>query len=251
MPALPVIRGASAALYPFRMTISFLTGVGAWQNGAQQRWIRRSAGLVRFDIPYGGLSLAQRNTVKAAISSAKGRFDNTLTLTLGSTTYTNLGIDNDEWAATESDSMLYDGPLRLMQSVGQNLSPGTPGTNFPTLANGAICILRYRQKKRYQTVAQRVESGANYTYAEFAGGLSGYPTDGLMAWDLEESSMSDADLATRIQHFIDNWGRAFSFTFTDEDAVAYPKTHYAMDDLVIDYRGPNDSSVKIGLEATN
>ena len=69
MAALPIVRGASAALYPFTLTLSFLTEMSSWQNGAQQRQIR-SAGLAKFDIPYGAMSQAQKNTVKSAMASA-------------------------------------------------------------------------------------------------------------------------------------------------------------------------------------
>jgi hypothetical protein len=249
---LPVIRGASAANYPFDVTYSFLTGVGDWQNGEQQRWIRRSGGLIKVAIPYAQLTQAQKNTVKGAFASAAGRFEQNLTLTLGATTYLNLGIDADEWSATESKTTQYAGPLRLTQSITQSLSPGSPGGAFPTLANGAIGILPYVQKRRYQTIAQGVEAGPMYTFAEFGGGLSGYPgVNGLNAWEFNASMVSDADTATLVAHFIANWGRAYSFTLTDEDAVSYAKTHYAMDDLVVTYRGVNDSRLKIVLEATN
>jgi hypothetical protein len=250
--ALPIIHGTSAANYPFSITYSFLTGIGQFQNGAQQRWIRQPGGLLKFAIPYAQLTQTQKNTVKAAFASAAGRFEQNLTLTIGATTYSNLGIDADEWAATESKTTQYAGPLKLTQQITQSLSPGTAGTAFPTLANGATGILPYTQKRRYQTVAQKVEAGPIYTLAEFGGGLTGYPgAGGLNAWEFNASMVSDADTATLVAHFIANWGRAFSFTFTDEDSVAYTKTHYAMDDLVVTYRGVNDSSLKIVLEATN
>lgn len=90
--------------------------------------------------------------------------------------------------------MQYGGPMKLSQAITQNLSPGAPGGAFPTLANGALCALSYAEKKRFQTVAQNVDAGPNYTFAEFGGGLSGYPTDGLMAWELNEQKLSDVDV---------------------------------------------------------
>ncbi len=248
--SLPVLRGASSATYPFVLRYEFLTGVSAWQSGAQQRWIRRAGAQVRLELPYAHLSHAQKDVVKAAITSAKGRFDQTLSLTLFGTTVTNLGLDADEWAALENPTTQYTAPLKLTQSIMQNLSPASAGAPFPALANGAPGVLPFAQKKRYQTVSQRVEAGANYTYAEFAGGLAGYPGDGLMAWEFSEERLSDADAATRISHFIANFGRAYSFVFTDpEDSTAYPKTHYASDDLVVTFRGVNDASVRIALES--
>jgi hypothetical protein len=252
--SLPVIRGVSALNWPFTMTLRFLTGVGQWQNGAQQRWVRLPSALVRFTVPYPALTQAQKNTVKAAVTSAKGRFDNTLTISGpfngGLATYSNLGIDDDEWIATEAVTTQYNAPLKISQSITQGLSPGTAGTAFPMLANGSMGVLPYKQKKRFQTVQTRMEQGPAYSYAEFGGGLTGYPTDGLMAFEFNEDRLSDADTSTRIAHFVANFGKAFSFTFTDEDSTAYTKTHYASDELAITFKGPNNSSMNIMLEAT-
>lgn len=250
MSALPIIRGTSAALYPFTMTISFLTEISQWQNGAQKRLIK-SAGLVKFALPYASLTQAQKNTILAFITSTKGRSNATLALTLDGTTYTNMCLDSDEWAATENPTTQYAGPIKLSQTIPQGLSPGTPGLSFPTLANGAMGVLPYSQKKRFQSVFQKVAAGPSYAFAEFGGGLTGYPGDGLPAWEFQEDGLTDADIATRVAHFIANYGRAYSFTFTDEDSTAYTKTHYASDDLVVTYRGVNDSSVTIALETTN
>jgi hypothetical protein len=254
--SLPVIHGTSAANFPLVMTFSFLTGIGAWQNGAQQRWVRRHGALVKIELPYAQLTQTQKNTVKTAFTAALGRNDQTLSASLpygGSlATFFNFGIDSDQWAATESKTTQYSGPLKLTQQFTQSLGPGTAGTAFPALANGSIGILPYTQKKRFQTVLQGVEAGPNYKQAEFGTGpiFTGYPGDGLMSWEFGAAMLSDADTVTLVAHFIANWGRAFSFTFTDEDSVAYTKTHYAMDDMTIRYNGPNDSSIHIALEAT-
>jgi len=247
---LPIIRGASAALYPFTMTFSFLTGVGEFQNGGQQRWAKRPGALVKFELPYAVISQAAKNTVKTAVTSAKGQFDTTLSLTLNGVTYANLSLDSDVFSATEKITTQYDAPLKLTQAITQNLSPGAKGADFPTLANGCMGQLPYTQMKRFQTLATVHESGPKQTYPEFRGVLANYPTDGLLAWKFEEQNLSDVDLATRMNHFLANWGRLFAFKFTDEDAAFYTTTHYSSDDMVIRVSGPNDSSVTTMLEAT-
>lgn len=248
--ALPVVRGASAALYPFTLTISFDTVVQQFENAAQQRWARREA-LVKVALNYSKFSLAQKETIKAAFVSAKGQFDTTLTLTFGGVTFGHLAFDQDEFAATESSTMQYDIKLNLSQTISGTFTPGTAGTTFPTLANGCMGQLPYTQRKRFQSLVSKMAAGPKYTYAQFAGGLTGFPTDGLMAWDFEEQMLSDADLATRLQHFIDNWGRLKSFDFVDEDATTFSGVHYSSDELAVTYNGPNSSSLKISLEQTN
>ena len=245
---LPVIRGVSAAIYPFTQTISFSTLVTQNQNGKEQRSARR-LGMVKFSIPYPVLTQAQKNTVRSAVDSALGAASTDITLAFGGTTYTHLSLDTDMFSGAENSTIQYDCPLSLSQSVRQDLSPGTSGTAFPTLANGAMCQLPYTQHKRFQTVAQAA-NGIKWTRSEFGGSLSGYPTGGLPGWTLDERRLSDADLATRLAHFIANAGKFKAFTFTDEDGTAYTKTHYAMDEMVINYAGPNDAAVRIELEAT-
>jgi hypothetical protein len=255
--SLPVVRGASAALYPFTMIISFLTVVSRFQNGAESRQIRTPGALIQFEIPYAKLNRAQKDTVKTAVTTAQGQARTDLTLTLGSTTYTGLSLDSDEFTGTENETLLYDAPLRLSQVVTQNLAPGTPGLPFPTLANGCMGILPYTQRKIFQTVATKVSTGPKYTTPEFGSGLTGYPTDGLMGWILDERQLSDTDLETRQAHFIANWGRAFGFPFSDEDSTTYSTAnangcpHYSTDSLSFRYNGPNNSDVKIGIELTN
>ena len=54
-----------------------------------------------------------------------------------------------------------------------------------------------------------------------------------------------------MQHFVWAQGRYRAFTFTDpEDSTAYTKAHYASDDLVITYNGPNQTSLTVSLEVT-
>lgn len=246
--ALPAIRGASAAIYPFTQTISFDTLVTVWPDGTQQRSARR-LGSVKFSVPYPALTQTQKNTLRTAVDSALGAYSTDITLAFGGTTYTGLSLDSDEFTGAENQTLQYDCPLKLSQSIRQSLAPGTAGAAFPTLANGALSQLPYTQKKRFQTVTQSA-NGIKWTRAEFGGSLSGYPTGGLYSWTLDERRLTDTDLSTRIAHFVANAGRFKKFTFTDEDATAYTKVHYAMDEMVINYAGPNDAAVRIDLEAT-
>ena len=100
MTPLPVIRGVSAANYPVDVSYTFVTGVGEWQNAAQQRWPGGSGCRVNFSLPYAGLSQTQKNTIRTAISHAKGRFATDLSIAFLGTTYTNMSIDLDRWRAT-------------------------------------------------------------------------------------------------------------------------------------------------------
>jgi hypothetical protein len=263
MGALPVIRGVSAVLFPLTMTCSFRTVVGRFQNGAEQRSIGNPGGLMQFEWPNAALTQAQKNTVKGYFAAAKGQFDSTGSLSgpfgpglAGLVTYLNLQLDSDEFAATENETMQYGAPLKLSQTITQSLSPGTPGLAFPTLVNGSMGCLPYTQRQISQTVSTRVAAGPSYSTPEFGGGFTGYPTGTLGGWILDERKLSDGDAATRLAHFIANWGRAFSYPFTDENGVTYSHAngngspHYAADSLVFKYNGVNDTDVRSTLELT-
>jgi hypothetical protein len=261
---LPVFRGASAATYPFTMTVTFRTIVGRFQNGSEQRSIGNPGGLVQFEVPFANLSQTQKNALKAWLATAKGSFDTTGEITgpLGAglgglVTYFNLELDSDEFAASQNGPLVYSAPLKLSQSLTQNLLPGTPGAAFPTLANGAMSTLPYTQRQIWQTVKTRALGGAAYTTPEFGGGFAGYPTGALAGWVLDQRMLTDADAATLLAHFIANWGRGYSFAFVDEDSVTYSHAngngspHYSSDSLSFRYNGVNDTDVKIGIELTN
>jgi hypothetical protein len=246
---LPIIRGTSAALYPFTMTISFKTVIGRFQNGSEQRYVVQPSALFSFQLPYAILSQAQKNVIKNAVTGSLGQYGTDLTLTLGPDTYDNLSLDSDSFIGSENKSTYYDAPLSLTQTVTQNYSPGQAGLRFPVLWNGAISTLPYSQKKNFQTIVTKTRPGIKYTSPEFGGGLSGYPTDGLMGWMLSYQRLRDAEFANLKSHFIANWGMAYLFPFVDEDGQSFT-VRYGSDDLSFTCSGPDETDVQVSLENT-
>ena len=245
MTPLPVVRGGSQALYPFVQTYICQTGVSDAQTAASARWVKGPP-LVRLAFNYDLLSQSVKNTLKSAFVSAKGQFTSNLSATIG-TTFDNLSFDADEFAATEGQSMLYGLKWTLTQTLTQSFSPGTSGAAYPALSTGVIGQLPYTQKKRFQTIMSKMTSGPKYTYAQFGGGLTNFPTDGLMGWEFAESRLTDAEVATKVTHFLANWGNCFPFTFTDEDGTNYSSVYYASPELSITCTGVNQSSIKTAL----
>lgn len=249
MSAIPVIRGGLQALYPVTFTIHFDTWIQRNQNGSEQRSIRNNC-LVKFGIAWGALAQADKDTLKTLVTTAKGQFDATTSLTFAGTTWDNLSLDSDSFEAIESVTTQYDVKLSFSQVISQNLSPGSMGQPFPTLATGAISQLPWAQRKKFQTTTSSLPSGPKYSFAWFGSGLTNFPTDGQMGWQVGGESLADADAAALIAHYIDNYGRFGDFSFTDEDSTAYAKTHYASDDMVVTALEPNRTSISIALETT-
>jgi len=249
MSAIPIIRGGIQALYPYTQTIHFDTFVQRNQDGSEQRWIR-NYGMMKFELSWGALARADKDTIKGVVTTAKGQFGGGWSLTANGATYTNLSLDADTFEAVENETTQYSTKLTFSQTLSQSLSPGTAGTPFPTLGVGAIAQIPWTQRKRYFTTVNKLDSGPKYTWAWFGGGLSNFPTDGLMGWQTGGPSLPDADLANLVSHFVANFGRFGDFSYTDEDATTYTKAHYASDDMVIVYQQPNQASVSVGLEVT-
>ena len=247
---LPIIRGSSTALYPFRQTYHCLTGISDGQAATPARWVRGYP-LVSFEFPYDPITQTQKDALRAALTSAKGQFATDRSATTD-VEYDYLSFDADEFSATEKTSTQYGVRWSLTQTLPQNWSPGASGGAFPVLGTGALCQLPYTQKRRFQTIVSRMPSGPKYVWAEFAGGLTGFPGAlGLMTWEFANSNLSDTEASALIAHFLANWGDCFPFTFTDEDTTTYPNVYYASPDLTIMRTGPNHNAVKVALIQMN
>ena len=242
---LPILRGPSTALYPFTETYICNVGSSDSQAGQAIRWVKGPT-LVQFTFGYNPMDVTNKDTLKSAFSTAKGQFKKDFEATTD-TTYTNLSMDEDEFSATEERSTIYGARWTLTQVIAQNLSPGYSGGDYPLLASGNMSQRPYTQAKRYQTVASKTPSGAKHTFAEFGGGLANFPTGGLMGWTLDEPTLLDVDVNTKVAHFLANWGPCFPFHFTDEDSVSYGNIYYVAPTLTIVRSGINDSRITTSL----
>jgi hypothetical protein len=248
---LPIIRGTSTALYPFTQTFITFTGVSDSQSANPVRWVQ-ALPIVQFALPYKPVTLADKNTLRAAFVSAKGQFVSGGSGSLSVTTdieYDYLSFDDDEFGAAQPQAALYGTNWTLTQTLPQNLSPGTAGTAYPTIG-GHISKLPYTQKERFQTIVSKSAFGPKYTFAEFAGGLTNFPSTSLMGWEFDEV-LTDTEVATKVAHFLNNWGRFSPFQFTDEGPVTYSNVYYAADRFTIERLQFNQSRVKTVLIQMN
>ncbi len=243
MSSFPITRGSSQALYPCTQTLSFLTEVCEFRDGSSQRWARRPGGcIVTWDFPYERISKTKKDAIKTAVLAAKGQQSTSISLSVAGITFPTMSLASDTFQVTEKVTTLYGMTLRFVGTAAQALTAGSGGA-FPALASGAASQLPFSQGHRWATEEKTVDSGSKYTYAFWSAQLQ--------QWQLGFTSISDADLAAIMQHFVWAQGRYRAFTFTDpEDSTAYTKAHYASDDLVITYNGPNQTSLTVSLEVT-
>jgi hypothetical protein len=212
---LPIIRGLSAALYPFVQTFIAQTSRSDGQNGSATRSIKGPP-LMRIELPTNRIAQADKNIMRGAFTDAKGQLAGDLQLTTYQL-WNNMSFDSDEFTAIEPASTCYNVRWSLTQTLPQNFAPGSPVPAYPRFSNGAISKLPYTQKRRFQTIANKMPSGPKYVYGEFGAGLNGFPGAlGLMSWEMDNHNILDTEVNTLLAHFLTNWGDALPFTFTDE-----------------------------------
>jgi len=247
---LPLVRNGNAQLlYPFQRSMTYNTKVAIFQNGAEQRAKTRGC-LASFSLEYSKLVQSDKDAIRAAVASAKGTFDSSLSLTLGATTYGNLALEDDSWTGAEHESTQYGTALRLRQTKPQTVVPATVGTipAFPALASGALAMRPYTQIDRHSTLRNDMESGKRFAYSYFGSGLTGMPTRSLKGWILAYSVLQDADVATLEAFFHWAWGRYAGFQYTDADnGTVYSNVRFDQDALLIEYQGFNRTSLQIRL----
>lgn len=245
---LPILRGPSTALYPFVQKYVANTGISNCVGGQTARFVR-SPILLQFEFQYKPISQADKNTLKSFFNTVKGAAGIDLSLSTD-ISYSNMSLDSDEFSATEEGSTLYGAGWTLSQVVPQNLSPGTSGAAYPTLASGAICQRPYTQSARWQTITSKVRSGPKRTFAEF-GSTSNFPAAQLMSWRFQEPMLLDSDVTNKVNHFLANWGDCFPFTFTDEDGNTYSNVYYGSNELIIERSGVNENAITTTLVQMN
>ncbi len=251
--AIPAVRGTAQALYPVTRIVEFDTAIEMGANATERRHKRRQV-LNRFILPYSRIDSTDLATMRAAMASAKGQYDTTLTLTLGSTTYSNLTMEDDRFTVTEEDETRTTVAfgLKLRQTANRGNAAPSWSSSFPAMACGAVTQLPYSRTDRHSTIKADQASGPRYSYSLYGGGLSGFPTGALHTWELNFPAISDADLATIENHFRAAWGRYRAFSFTDPDtAVTYSKCRYDSDVMEIRHIQPNLSSTVLRIAEYN
>lgn len=252
--SLPLVRVSAQALYPVTRRVEFLTDVAFNGDFSEQRAKMRPP-LTRFVFPYTSMKAADLTGVRNFLESQKGPFDATWSVTLGSTTYSNLVSEDDTFEAIEQagSPLHYGFTLRARQTQNAGNTAGSAGAAFPALANGLRTQLPYSQIRRYAVMKNdNPLSGTAYRWTWLGGGLTGFPTGSLRGWVLSFPVLSDADLATIETHFRNQWGRWSSFTFRDpESGTDYTKCRYDQDVLDIVHQQTNVNVLTLRVMETN
>lgn len=89
-------------------------------------------------------------------------------------------------------------------------------TYFPQISASGVMVQRpYGQSVRFSTLVQDMPFGKRYSYSEWGGGLSRYPSGPLNRFELQYPSITDAEVAALQSFFTQAEGRLNEFTYLD------------------------------------
>lgn len=246
--SIPNVRGNAQALAPVTRTVSYDTDIAQFQNGTEQRFVKRLA-LVSFGLPYNRITKSDKNALATFFANANGQFTTTLQLTLGTTVYSNLTVvsNDDAFSAIESPTTLYSTNLTLRQVVPGAVTAVGTGT-FPTLNNGVMSQLPFTEASIVFNTTADMPTGERWSWAWYQAGLTGFPTRPLKRWVLNNPALSDSDLLVLEHYFNYCQGRYKHFSFTSpEDNTTYPNCRFDTDSLQINITIPNNNNVSFAI----
>lgn len=252
---LPLVRVSAQALYPVTRRLEFSTDIALAANYTEKR-SRLRPPLSRFVFPYTQIPASEMTGIRNFVESQKGSFDSTWSVTLGSTTYNDLALEDDVFEAIEQAGFphYYQFGLKARQTKNSAFTTGSSGGTFPTFGPGATTQLPYSQIRRY-AVTKNVNPycGLQYTWTWFGGGLTGFPTGALHGWQLSFPVLPDDDLATLETFYRNQWGRFGTFSFTEPDSpnTTYTKCRFESDVFEVVHQQKNVNAVTVRILETN
>jgi hypothetical protein len=219
MPTYPTTNPAWAT--PIVVSLEFDTQIVTGKDGTEQRWARHP-GKQSWVLPYGMMTLAQRDILLTLFETCKGAYDQTLSLTFGGTTFAGVYFDADALSFTESKPTQFEGSVTLRQ-VSRTRDSGSVPTDFPALATGAKMQLPYTHSRTFNTVSVKTEGG-RYAYPNRDTSLHSWTVGGSVLTDAEAQAIWDCFRYSR--------GRWASFGFTDPDSTTrYDTCRFGADKL--------------------
>lgn len=233
------VRGTTKQiLYPFTRWNEFVCRVTQASNGSEQRFVVRPP-LARFSLPYSNLQIADVASQQTQFNNALGKFTQQITLTLDSTTYTNLTFQQDTFESVIRETALYNTQLTLRQTQNPTWVPPTAPTAYPVLSSGLSAMMPVTSGLRYITWTNDQEAGQHFALSSYGGVFANFPTTALPYWKLDYPVMTEVDLATLENFFLACQGRYNTFAFTDPvTSIVYPNCRLDSDSFEVRYLGP-------------
>jgi hypothetical protein len=247
---LPTINGGYVGVYPLKSDVAFVTRVNRFKNGSEQRWRMRTWGLGQWTLQLNQINLADRNTMDAFVLSQFGPYGQGWQFVTpfpgGGETYPACAFTQGTFTWVETMQELYSGTITFRQVHAGGL-PGGAGTAFPTLSFG-VTGFPFNESDDYYVISEDMECGSRFAFNYYGNvGLTGFPAGPLKRFTLTLGPLGDTDLATLLEHFINQGGRHGEFNFTHPQTSAVYVCRYDMDVFSANRVAPQQSMVSVNL----
>jgi len=228
-----------------------MTDIAQMGDFSEQRMKMRGP-LFNFELKYRRLPFTDVQSIQTWQATIKGMFDKTVSITLESTTWSNLTLMEDVHVFREDSPGLYSVEFILRQTQNRSYPVPSVGSSFPTLPIGIVTQLPWGSGIKYSTSYNDNPTGQRYPLAWLGGGFSGLPSVGLRSWQLNFPVISEAELAILENYFVGQSGMWGSFSFTDPNtATVYSHCRFGSDTMSIVYQSPGIVSTQLVIEQTN
>ena len=223
---------------PFTRTLEFRTKIGRGLDSTEQRWAE-TCGRERWTLTYRDLVVTDRDAIFASFETAKGDFDQTLSLTWGGTTYSNVYFQDGKLDAQESDKPARSSMKVVLCQLYRAADTGTLGT-FPLLSSGARVQLPYSYSRAFDNVSVETDGG-RYSYYNRASSYRTWTVGGPFLLDTEAQALWDFFRRAR--------GKLTTFAFVDPDSgTSYPSCRFGSDQLDWTINGRDNNALQTTVE---
>ncbi len=252
----PTIEDGQVTRYPVQNKSSWVARVNQFADFSEQRWVTRQP-LAEFVFRYRDVSRADVETLRNFFRAQKGAYDD-FTLVFDGYEYQNMVFDQDVFEPVE-ESMpnRFSLELKLKQTRpnGWFWIPSPSDDTYPHINLGVLTQRPWTNGETFHTNKIDMETGRRYSYA--------WIQEPIKQWALNYPVITHDEAATLLKFFHKMHGRYGTFKFDDPeewhiarsdpfsssnpDPLYQPHQNcrFDMDDISLEYLGPNHYATKI------
>lgn len=236
----PTLEDGQVCRYPVQRNANWLTKVNQFVDFSEQRWVSRLP-LAAFVFQYNNISRADMIALRDFFEIQKGSYD-TFTIEFDGQLYEDMVFDQDDFAPQETKPDRYSLSLKLKQTRPSGILLGYDGNPvYPTIANGVMTQKPWTPGEAYSTNKVDLEIGIRY--ADY------WLENPLRRFVINYPVITDEERIKIENFFHAMHGRMKTFKFVDPDPpnTEYPKCRFDMDELLVEYKGPNHNSLRVQI----
>lgn len=267
----PTLEDGQICRYPVDAKSAWVTRVNQFVDFTEQRWVVRQP-LQSFVFKYNHVSRADTNVIREFFRTQKGMFDG-FTVVFDGFEYQNMYFDQDEFMPVEEDKWpnRFTFSLKLKQARPNGwfwISDNPDEQDLPFIAGGVTTQTPWTSGETFFTSKIDLETGSRYSYNWIA--KEGEATEEpLRRWEINYAHITHDEAVVLFVFFHQMHGRLRPFRMHDPDLYVqsrqapfspespdpnykvFPNCRFDMDEINLNYLGPNEYSTKLLIAEFN